>query len=491
MFWGNSDSKRASGSLRSAAFQLRRDFQKAGDDVIQSHRNHISLAPDRWRVERSSDAELFLEGMDLDVEGAESFEDWLREQRVSEEPEEPPEEPLIVARAAPSPGFRSNIMEQNALGILPTEIRALDPRAETYANLAVESLLQNLSILSPVAIFDLRGVTLEGGGLPSSSTTSRTLLLKSVVYQQDKEFFIWLELVAPRSGRKVKSFQPVLLGDVSMETGMLSAAEKILDEFVASLKPDLSAELAPWAVLSSLFSLDADAVTSTEAEVDRLLLQGGSPSLRCVKVFIQIFKENEGVADARAYEPGDLILELSRVPLNDPLRPLCESLIGYSAHMLCSDNQLGTMLLEKAKLRAPNLAINLDHLAVLHLSQGNLSAAKDAYTRCTKLSAQSSWRYSYDITGAMIAMASGDFRSALRLANSSLIKKPRFVGALRYAMIGFAMTESAENARLMKQGIFKLRPSYNLEGWVEGLLKRSDPVFANNVSITLHKHSLI
>ena len=91
----------------------------------------------------------------------------------------------------------------------------------------------------------------------------------------------------------------------------------------------------------------------------------------------------------------------------------------------------------------------------------------------------------------MIALAGGDYRQSLRLSNASLVKKPRFVGALRYAMIGFAMTNSADNARLMKRSILKLRPDYDLGAWVEGLLKRSDPVFANNVSITLQRLSLI
>jgi hypothetical protein len=91
----------------------------------------------------------------------------------------------------------------------------------------------------------------------------------------------------------------------------------------------------------------------------------------------------------------------------------------------------------------------------------------------------------------MIALAAGDYRQSLRLSNASLVKKPKFVGALRYAMIGFAMTNSAGNARLMKRSILKLRPNYDLDSWVEGLLKRSDPVFANNVSITLQRHSLI
>lgn len=489
LFWGLADQKRAAGSLRSAVFQLRRDFETLGEEVIVSSKNFVSLAEGSWTVDRTGDAETFLEGMDLSLGGAESFEEWLREQRSG-----------LHAK-----GFRSEADAQNqrskrpivdrlhqtSLGVLPVEFRTNDLRGEIYSAAALEALLGHLANMAPISIFDLRGLTVKVGDLDLPESSGRTLVLKPIVAKQDRELVLRLALKAPRSGRIVATFPPVVMQKETTAMNLLSIAEEVLDEFLFLSNADCDANLLPWAVLSSLFSLDSTAVTATELEVDRLLAHGDSPALESAKVFVQIFKEHEGFDPASAYEASDLVRILSKVPLNYSLRPLCESLIGYAAHMLCSDNDLSTSILESARKNAPNLAINLDHLAVLHLSQGNLSAARDAHNRCVDLSANSSWRYSYDITGSMIALAGGDYRQSLRLSNASLVKKPRFVGALRYAMIGFAMTNSADNARLMKRSILKLRPDYDLDAWVEGLLKRSDPVFANNVSITLKRHSLI
>jgi len=490
LFWGLADNKRAAGSLRSAIFQLHRDFETIGEEVIISHKNYISLAQSCWKVDRSGNAETFLEGMDLSLNGADSFEEWLREQRSSSDLEEDRIEPEISKRFTKQPLF-SNCYRQTSLGILPIEFKINDPLGEVYSAAALEALIGHLTNMSPVSIFDLRGLTVKVGDLKFPDSSAQTLVLKSSVAKQDKELVLRIELKAPRSGRIVAAFPPVVMQEETTAMNMLSVAEKILDKFLLLSDADCDANLLPWAVLSSLFSLDSAAVTATEQELDRLLKHGDSPALESAKVFVQIFKEHEGFDPASAYEASDLVRILSKVPLNYSLRPLCESLIGYAAHMLCSDNALSSSVLESARKNAPNLAINLDHLAVLHLSQGNLSAARDAHSRCASLSAHSSWRYSYDITGSMIALAAGDYRQSLRLSNASLIKKPKFVGALRYAMIGFAMTNSAGNARLMKRSILKLRPNYDLDSWVEGLLKRSDPVFANNVSITLQRHSLI
>lgn len=489
LFWGLADQKRAAGSLRSAVFQLRRDFQSLGEEVIVSSKNYVSLAEGSWTVDRTGDAETFLEGMDLSLGGAESFEEWLREQRSGLHAKGLSSEADAQNQRSKRPVV--DRLHQTSLGVLPVEFRTNDSRREIYSAAALEALLGQLSNMAPMSIFDLRGLTVKVGDLNLPESSAQTLVLKPIVAKQDRDLVLRLELKAPRSGRVIAGFPPVVMQEETTAMNLLSIAEKILDEFLLLSNAECDANLLPWAVLSSLFSLDSTAVTATEHEVDRLLAHGDSPALESAKVFVQIFKEHEGFDPASAYEASDLVRILSKVPLNYSLRPLCESLIGYAAHMLCSDNDLSTNILESARKNAPNLAINLDHLAVLHLSQGNLSAARDAHNRCVGLSANSSWRYSYDITGSMIALAGGDYRQSLRLSNASLVKKPRFVGALRYAMIGFAMTNNADNARLMKRRILKLRPDYVLDAWVEGLLKRSDPVFANNVSITLKRHSLI
>lgn len=334
-------------------------------------------------------------------------------------------------------------------------------------------------------------MVIDGDKHLSHSRPSQTLMLKSVVSEREHNITLQLSLLAPLSGRVVKTIPPIHLLHRDVQVDVAGIAELILGAFDQEHGAHQSADLMPWAVLSSLFSLDAEAVAKTEAQLDTLLATQSSPVLKILKMFSQIFKENEGLAPKLTYSAAEMIRTLEKVPTEHPHRALCESLLGYAAHMLNADNEFSTFLLQVADQRAPNLALNLDHLAVLKLAEGDLRAASKAHARCMACSGLSSWRYSYDVTGAMIAMAAGDFRTALSRSNQSLMQRPRFVGALRYTMIGFAMNHSAENAGLMKSRIAKLRPDYDLGAWVEGFLKRSDPVFANNVAITLQRQDLI
>jgi len=73
----------------------------------------------------------------------------------------------------------------------------------------------------------------------------------------------------------------------------------------------------PWATLSSLFSLSPNAVENTESEIDRLLGNESVPFLAILKIFIQIFKQNEGLTAHRIFNLHDLQNALQQVPITD------------------------------------------------------------------------------------------------------------------------------------------------------------------------------
>jgi hypothetical protein len=486
LFWGNSEPKKAAGSLRSALKKMRNSFERLGQDLFLIRNTHIGLAKNCWVVRRDVTSDTFLEGMDLKAAGAEGFEEWLREERTALQ-----QSSSWHAPDSDRQTLRPQLTKGLSLGILPTvsldKSKAMDALVAPF----FEDLQLALSHLSNVSIFNLTGEALEVETQPPLGTDSQAMMLKSVVSERDYIFTLHLSLIAPLSGRVIKTIAPVHLRHQGVQADVVGIAELILSVFSKEIQADQNADLMPWAVLSSLFSLDVNAVATTEDRLDRLLTAQPSSVLKCLKVFSQIFKENEGLAPKLAYSRAEMVRTLEEVPSENPHRPLCESLLGYAAHMLNADNELSTFLLRIANQRAPNLALNLDHLAVLKLAEGDLRAASEVHMRCMACGGLSSWRYSYDVTGAMIAIAVGDFRTALRRSNQSLMQKPRFVGALRYTMIGFAMNDSPENAKLMKSRIAKLRPDYNLSAWVEAFLKRSDPVFANNVAITLQRQDLV
>ena len=218
---------------------------------------------------------------------------------------------------------------------------------------------------------------------------------------------------------------------------------------------------------------------------------GSAPILRCLGYFAQVFKENEGVELARGVRPDELVDILSTVSQADPLLPLWESLAGYSAHMLLGDNDLAELLVEDAYKRAPHLSLNLDHLAVLKMMRGDLEGAEAAFQRCLKVGSSSPWQYTYHVTGSMISMAKGDFRRSLLYANQALLRKPSFIGALRYAMVGFALTGRESDAKRMHAGIRRLRPDYDLGAWTQNMIRRTPRDLGTTLADSLKNNGFI
>lgn len=484
LFWGNSDSKQASGSLRSVLFKLQKDFSSVKEPLFETHSNHVSLVPGRWTVFKSPQAGELLEGLDLCLKGANEFEDWLRDERIACVDEGSKLDSGSIARVStnhPAPNY--------ALGILPTLAGGLNESA--IANSFIDSIIDSIAQLSSISVFDLRGSVLTPNSLPSASTTKSNLLLKSSVHKSGKNWVLRLSLIEPLSGRIVSNVKPIVFEDGDINVDLSHCTEQVLSAFLDKHSSGVPLNLMPWATLASLFSLSPNAVEETEAEIDRLLEIDPLPFLPSLKIFLQIFKQNEGITAQESYQLHDLQNALLQVPMTDTLRPLSESLIGYAAHMLCAENDVSGYLLDTAFKRAPGLAINLDHLAAVHFARGDLKNAVKYHEQCMRFSTLSSWRYSYDITGAMISIALGDYRTALQHSNRSLTQRPQFIGALRYNMIGFAMNDNPENAHQIKSRIETLRPNYDLSNWIESFLRRSNPVFANNVAITLEQLELV
>lgn len=492
LLWGDSSEKQASGSLRSALFKLlNHDFAGLGSEFVDAHTNHVALRSGRWQILRDAKRGEFLEGLDLSLKGADDFEDWLREERMNEEVSYGKASALLDPPDNTSVERWANNRASLSFGILPVFVKSQHEEVLIASDAAIDGLIHTMAQLSSIAIFDLRGKPLKTGTLECSKQSKHCLLLRTAADSSGKHTVLRLSLIEPHTQRLVRSLEPMVLEAGEIDGHTLRIAELILGTFQSEYTGGVPVNLMPWSVLSSLFSLSPGAVDGTESEIDRLLDTDPEPALLPLKIFLQIFKENEGLSLQRPYELDELQLALDAVPITDPLRPLCESLVGYSAHMLCAENDISEFLLKTAYQRAPGLAINLDHLSALHFARGDLKSAVTFHEKCLHLSALSSWRYSYDITGAMIAMALGDYSSALRQSNRSLIQRPQFVGALRYTMIGFAMNNNAESAFMMRSRIRRLRPDYDLSGWIETFLRRTDPVFANNVAITLQRIELV
>ncbi len=376
MFWGASDSGKASGSLRSALYQLKRDLTDLGDDIIRANENHVSLSPNNIIVAKANprDGEL-LEGMDLSIKGSESFEEWLRDTRISvayDDAIHPPANPSLI----PAPGDPDPVY---SIGILPITSPMGAIALEKAANGFLDGLARMILQSTLIALFDLRGEKYSKLENSSHPTLGATLLVRGWVTRSQKSGELTLSILDAVTNSILCTFDPIELPCEDQSAGQINVYEVLLDRIMRTHPCDRPPNLMPWSTLSSLFSLDALAVSKTEAELGHLQQNGGPTVVRCLYLFAQVFKEHEGIGDAPVVEVDDLRQALALIPVSDPLRPLCESLIGYCAHMLLSDNDYSKMLLETAYLRAPRMALNLDHLAVLRMAQGDLAGAERAF----------------------------------------------------------------------------------------------------------------
>ena len=150
MLWGEFSEKRASASLRSCLYDLKKHFP-SDRNYITSDQNSIWLNSDSFVVESRHDSSLeFLEGFDLSEE---AFEDWLREVRfksVEKEHNDNFASPLILSSAATS--------DYTVPGIFIYPVVSSQKRDQLDGDAIVDVFINSLSQQAFANIFDLRKV---------------------------------------------------------------------------------------------------------------------------------------------------------------------------------------------------------------------------------------------------------------------------------------------------------------------------------------------
>lgn len=461
LLWANSSSSKAAGSLRKALFTLRQELMPLGSDVLGGDREAVWLDPERFVVPNTGPPESLLEGLDLGLKGAEGFEDWLREMRATTD------KPILpVSRQPPPLAPPANQISLGLLRHLPEGAAQADMiRADRFTDLVLQFLIQT----TRVAIFDLRQIGAMAFPFPVENGHGPSHWLSCTLEPSGKA--IQLRLREAGTGRLLWSCESESFAED--ETQAFVMGEYLSEVLRACPTSGAASDLFPLTALTGLFSLDTALINRTERQLHRMATEGDAPVPACLNAFAQIFTVHETLGTVRPTTVEDLCWTLSRVQRSDQMLPLCQSLIGYTLHMLHAENDLALDLLEEARRRAPRLALNLDHLAVLRMANGDLDGAEEALMECLKLGALSPWRYTYDVTGAMLFLAKGDTAKALYHANRALFRQPRYMGALRYAMAGLTLSGQVTDARRLLRRIHTLRPEFNLSDWVEGLARRS------------------
>ncbi|TVP72727.1 MAG: hypothetical protein EA339_05555 [Rhodobacteraceae bacterium] len=470
LFWGDAPAARASANLRMAIYQLRRDLAPLGADMLVADRATVSLAPGRitardgdWR-----DAS-FLEGLDLPMAGCAGFEEFLRDMRLSAPAEDSP-----APHAPPAKSALSGLAPPHlALGLLPP-LHVQLTRAELHAvDSFVDHVVSFLWHTTTMDVHDLRRADHPILPLPIESGRGASHWLQPAVEKNGRALRTRLQLMEACTRRVLWVSDPIDPQVPHSADRAHAVGELLVDRLASQGHSAGGADLFPISAVAALFSLDTSTILRTETQLERMLDDGPSAMLECLRAFAQVFKVHEGIGAATTFDAVRLCDVIASMRASDPLLPLCQSLAGYAMHMLSDDSDIAQLMVEAAYERNPHLAINLDHLAVLRLIRGDIDGAAEAVARCLRVGAFSPWRYTYEVTGAMVSMARGDFHQSLLHANQALFRRPKYLGALRYAMAGLALSGQSTDARRMMVRIQTLRPGYDLSDWADGLLRRA------------------
>lgn len=512
MFWGEADTARASANLRTALYQLRADLEPLGAGSLLSDRQTVQLAPERFRLDAAAPGgPRFLEGMDLTLEGCSGFEDWLRDRRLEEAAEAAQTAVLEkglarTPKALVRPAVLRPVRRHLALGILACAAgetwagkiwtgktwAAGDTWAGGHlADGVMDEIIHALTLTTLLDIHDLRGG--ESGPVPLPIETGRGVShwVQAAVLRRGARALMRLRLIEAGTQRLLWLSDLIPLEEDDGAAVAQGLAETITDRLSAEADAEGAPDLFPVTALAAMFSLDSALILQTEAQLVRMQAEGGPEVLEYLRVFLQVFKQHEGIGAASAIEASALCERLSRMRTSDPMLPLCQSLAGYALHMLTDEQEAAAALVEAAYQRAPGLALNLDHLAVLRLIRGDLDGAAAALAQCLRAGSFSPWRYTYEVTGAMICMARGEYQAAIYHANQALFRKPKYLGALRYAMAGLAASGKHADARRMVARIQTLRPEHDLAGWTQGLLRRAPAPLGQSLVAGLQQSEII
>lgn len=510
MFWGSADSAHAAANLRTALYQLRQDLMPLGPQVLLTDRQMVSLGPGAIAVDLGADNGLdLLEGLDLPLADCDGFEDWLRSLRQSRSTTDlrdtvpvagpfaaPVAGPVAAPVAAPAriiPAPRADHPPVRlALGLLPTVYAGPPPGAALgQVEATIDQITQFLKVFTFLDVHDFRDPCARSVPLPVASAQGPTHLLQSRIENDGTGVRLRFRLLEAHSRKLLWLSQPVAQQDLHQEVTAWRLGESIIDCMRLHPPPAGAPDLFPFTALAAFFSLDQDEIDRAEAQLQRMVADGGHPVLECLQLFAQVFRVNEHMGAAAAIDTERLLNLLADLPNADPMLPVCQSLMGYALHMLRAENELAFHLIENASRLAPNFALNLDHLAVIQLVRGDLDGAEAAWRRLNLVGQNSPWRYTYDITGAMIHLVRGDLRQSLYFANQSMFRKPRYLAALRYSMIGFALSNRAEDAARMLDRIRVLRPGYDLSHWADGFVTRMPVHLAKSAVQSLRQSELL
>lgn len=464
LFWAQSPPAKSRASLRTALSALKKELAPLGDDVIASDRYHVRLASSALTAGLAQSTEAaglpFLQDLDVEVRGAEGFEDWLRDMRLhhadaqgqTRETQRPGDNAVRMYAVDHAP------IRDMALGLLPCRMSGTAPQVETRANLLVDHLIETLSAALSVKLFDYR----DGYGVHRPQTAGlqhgngpRFMLQPSVDLAARR---FTLRLVDARSQELLWSSglaSAFVFENTPQESQDETDIARCVEQVIAVFGQGLGGEeplLSPYHALISMFQLKAEELDRLDTLLMHSRAQADDAYLDGLKCYLATIRLAENIRPSDGMDAGDLYGAARRAMRPDAFHGYNLAMAGYALSFLSGQKELGLDLTTSAVEVAPTQAFCWDQHALCLFS---LDAYDDAFAAAQKaqaLGVHSPIRYTYDTTAAIIAFARGDYLSTARYGNRAMFRMPRFTPALKYTAAALGqLNQLSDSRRLLTQ----------------------------------------
>jgi DNA-binding SARP family transcriptional activator len=460
--WSDRGAEQASGSLRQALMEIRKALGTEADR-LETDRDTVRLMGVTTDLERERPTAVealksgreFLEGIDIIDQ---SFEDWLREERVRVE----------AAMGVQRPDQARQPVAQTAR--LPFVIRlgGLPQGVGSFAGRALADAIGRL--LSEFAHIDVYG----SGGTPIPADLPRegmALHVEGAEIQDRVHVLVSLSSIA--SGQIIwnqRAAVPVaeadFIGTGDLPPLVFQAADAALAHFPQLPESQSGPRRANALIanaLTEMFSYDAERLRAA----DRLLVEASeiatSARIYAWRVLVrQIMHVERTEADydrlnAEIDEFSRKALELSKA------NPLVLSLVGLARVMIDENPDAGSILARDALAMSPYNAHSYLAQAVALSRQGDNPGALEAARRGAEIAARTAHVHWWEAASGLVALRCENYAAAIAHYEAAHYRAPSFRAAMRHLLFLYLAVGAREKAARVFRGLMRVEPDFTLD----------------------------
>ena len=448
--WPNSESDRASVSLRQCLSEIRRGLGPYREVLIADRRS-VALSFDTVQVKEAEPGQEFLEGIGLSANDH-ALSDWLTRERGAAQPAAP----SVPYVAAPPPVHKKPKIYFQTAG----DVQQLKLIEDIFVDCVVRSLREALTVdihvgaalsVPPDAFkVQVQAYTVEGSQVG----------IRSRIYQGGEQTLVW----AGMTSTQLHGAPPVEdLEIVSLGNQLIDALADALTLKVDTAQDIRDANLLIRLAVRRIFRMRPDALT----EADKMLIQaqelaprGLSAAWRAQLRVIQEFERHPDRSPDLAEEARELTCTAMEL---EPLNSMVLAAVANTRLVLDEDVSACNEIARRSVSLNPSNPLAWDSLCTAKLYAGEIGEAHALAIRAQKLSSGSPFGFWWDMGRCLTAALTGRGDEALKLAEAAHALAPEFRPPMRYLTALYAASDRPDAAVRVAERLKRLEPDFSFE----------------------------